>query len=79
MSLLDMQMGSWATVVGVECGARVAATLRQHGIYPGDRIRVIRSAPLGGPLLVEVNTREVALGRGVAAKVMVEIEPCASL
>ena len=79
MSLLDVQMGSWATVVSVEGEARMAATLRQHGIYPGDRIRVIRSAPLGGPLLVEVNTREVALGRGVAAKVMVELEPCASL
>ena len=79
MSLLDVHIGNWATVTGVDGEARMVAALRQHGIFPGDRIRVIRIAPLGGPLLVEVNTREVALGRGVAAKVKVELEPCASL
>ncbi len=55
-------------------GARLAATLRQHGVFPGDRIRVVRVAPFGGPILVEINQREVALGRRVAAKVIVEIE-----
>ncbi len=79
MSLLDVKQGSWSKVLRVEGGAALAAALRQYGVFPGDRIRVLRSAPLGGPLLVEVNAREVALGRGVAACVVVEAEACASL
>jgi Fe2+ transport system protein FeoA len=34
---------------------------------------VVRVAPLGGPLLVEVNGREIALGRAVAEKILVEL------
>lgn len=40
----------------------------------GDSLQVLRVAPLGGPLLVEVNGREIALGRSVAEKIMVETE-----
>jgi Fe2+ transport system protein FeoA len=56
----------------------LAVTLWQHGVFPGDRIRVVRVAPFGGLILVEINQREVALGRRVAAKVIVEIEQRAS-
>jgi Fe2+ transport system protein FeoA len=35
---------------------------------------VLRSAPLDGPLLVEVNGREIALGLGVAQSIMVEVD-----
>ena len=42
------------------------------GIYPGDQLRLLRKAPLGGPLLVECNEREIALGRGIADKIIVE-------
>ena len=46
--------------------------LTQHGIYPGDCVRVLREAPMGGPLLVDVHGREIALGRGVAKKIFVD-------
>lgn len=49
--------------------------LTQHGLFVGDRIRVLRAAPLQGPLLVEVNGREIALGRRIAEKIIVEVEP----
>jgi Fe2+ transport system protein FeoA len=39
----------------------------------------LRIAPLGGPLLVECNDREIALGRGIADKIIVELKPCESL
>jgi len=41
-------------------------------LYPGDRVRVLRAAPLGGPLLVEVNGREIAIGRGVAENIFIK-------
>ena len=34
---------------------------------------------MGGPLLIECNQREIALGRGVADKIIVENDPCDSL
>jgi Fe2+ transport system protein FeoA len=33
----------------------------------------LRAAPMKGPLLVEVSGREIALGRGVAAKILVDL------
>jgi ferrous iron transport protein A len=48
--------------------------LKQYGLHIGDQVRVIRQAPLGGPLVVEVNGREIALGRAVAKKIFVEVE-----
>jgi Fe2+ transport system protein FeoA len=72
MSLLNVNKGNWATVHHVDGDARLIAMLQQHGIFPGDKIRVIRRAPLGGPLLVEIGARKVALSRSVAEKVIVD-------
>lgn len=73
MHLSDMKSGNCARFIGVEGGNRLVGTLRQYGLYPGEKIRVIRIAPFGGPVLVEINQREIALGRIVAGKVRVEM------
>jgi len=46
--------------------------LSQLGFLPGNKIRIIRSAPFHGPLLIAVEGREIVLGRGVAAHIIVE-------
>ncbi len=73
MHLSDMDPGNYARFLGVEGGRRLTGTLRQYGFYPGEQIRVIRIGPFGGPVLVEINQREIALGRQVAGKVRVEL------
>ena len=72
MRLLDAPLNQWLNVLVFEGGARMQARLSQHGLFAGDRVRVLRMAPLDGPLLVEVNGREIALGRGIAEKIFVE-------
>ncbi len=72
MTLMDAQIGAWVRVIGFD--HQVQDRLLQHGLYPGDRARVVRVAPLSGPLLVEVAGREIALGRRVASKILVEAE-----
>jgi len=57
---------------------RLRSRLLQYGLHVGDTVRVLRSAPLGGPFLIEVNGREIALGRALAEKILVEAE-CESL
>lgn len=72
MCLLNVQNGEWVRVLGFAGGQGVEEKLRPLGVFPGERARVVRQAPFGGPVLVEIQGREIALGRGVAAKVMVE-------
>ena len=46
--------------------------LAQLGFLPGNKVRIIRSAPFHGPLLLEVEGSEIVLGRGIAAHILVE-------
>ena len=71
MTLLDVPLNTQARLSSFE---DVRAKLNQYGLYVGDCVRVLRVAPLGGPLLIEVNGREIALGRAVAEKILVEME-----
>lgn len=50
----------------------MAKKLRQYGLFIGDKVRVLRVGSFSGPLLLEVNGREIALGRGIASRVIVE-------
>lgn len=57
------------TVRSIQCGEGCRARLASLGITPGVRIRVLRNA--GGPLLLEVRGSRLALGRGIASKILV--------
>jgi Fe2+ transport system protein FeoA len=61
----------WVRLVEFE-GKRVQSKMLQYGLYPGDLVRIIRRAPLGGPILIEAGGREVALGLKLAEKILVE-------
>ena len=76
--LLEIHPGTSVRVIDFDGGVNLRSKLTQYGIYPGDRLRLLRKAPLGGPLLVECNDREIALGRGVADKIIVELASCES-
>ena len=71
MRLADVPIETWVQVTVLSTREAVRAKLAQHGLYPGDRLRVVRTAPLGGPLLIQVNGRELAIGRGVAESIIV--------
>jgi Fe2+ transport system protein FeoA len=73
MNLLDLPKGKSAKVIDYRGGRNVDFKLRQLGISPGRIVKVLRYAPLGGPLMLDVEGRSVALGRGIAARVQVEV------
>lgn len=70
--LLNVPVGDSVRLERIDDSLR--AKLVQYGLHVGDFLHVLRVAPLGGPLLVEVNGREIALGRAVAEKIFVEHE-----
>lgn len=61
-------------VVSISGGWGIRQRLSCLGIHPGDMITVKRSAIMRGPILISVHGNQVALGRGVARKVVVEAE-----
>lgn len=72
--LIDTLPGERVRILSFSGGWSMRARLFQMGIHPGDIIRVIRAGPLGGPLYIENLTTggRVALGRGIASKILVE-------
>lgn len=47
--------------------------LNQIGLYAGDRVRVLRRAPFGGPLVVRSHNSQVAISKQLAEKIRVEV------
>ena len=78
MHLLQVQTGQLVRVKNLTGGAGLEHKLRQLGLLPGDYARVLRYAPLGGPILIDVGGRSIALGRGIASKGEVEDAECDS-
>lgn len=78
MTLEQVQTRRAARVVAIDGGAGVACHLNTIGIHVGDDLTVVERAPFRGPVLVEVHGMRLALGRGVAAKVMVETDAAAA-
>ena len=80
MDLLQVDNGKWVKVLRYAGGGGLDLKMRSMGLLPGDYARVIRQAPFGGPVLVEIDGRSIALGRGIASKIEVEESsfPCDS-
>jgi ferrous iron transport protein A len=61
-----------AKVIDIQGGAGIRQRLSQMGIHPGDIVTMVRYGALHGPLLIEIHGSQVALGRGIASKIIVE-------
>jgi ferrous iron transport protein A len=74
MALDSVEVRKQVRVMTIDGGHRVRSHLNTLGIHVGDWLTVVERAPFRGPVLVEINGTRLALGRGVAAKVQVEID-----
>jgi Fe2+ transport system protein FeoA len=67
--LSDVDEGRRVTVRAVYGGHRLVARLAAMGLMPGAGIVVLRNA--GGPFLLAVKGSRIAVGRGMAHKILV--------
>ena len=72
MPLAMARAGELVTVTTVRAGWGLQRRLADMGLTPGVRIRVINSQ-MPGPVLIDLRGSRVALGRGVAQKIIVEV------
>jgi len=56
-------------VISLMGGYKFKQKLSDMGIYPGSTIKIISSAPIGGPVRVMVKGTQYALGRGMSSKI----------
>jgi Fe2+ transport system protein FeoA len=71
-SLCDLPVGSIATIKDVPVGHDEHITrLRELGLVPGTRIRLVRRAPLGDPLEVAVRGSRLAIRRSEARHIQI--------
>jgi Fe2+ transport system protein FeoA len=62
-------------VLAILGGWETRRSFNQMGIHAGDRIRVLRRAPFGGPLVIDNRGTQVAVSKQLAEKIKVEVLP----
>ena len=72
-SLTDMTAGQSGKVVRVDGGHGLQSRLEAMGIRPGVKITKISGQIMRGPVIVKAGTTQVAIGFGMASRVIVDI------
>ena len=73
MPLAMSQPGELVTVTGIKAGWSLQRRLADMGLTPGVQIRVINSQ-MPGPVLIDLRGSRLAIGHGVAQKILVKEE-----
>jgi len=74
LPLTELETGRSAVVVSLESGHGAQERLRSLGIHEGQRIRKISRIGKVGPVVVLVDRTQVAVGHGMAKKILVQGE-----
>lgn len=72
MNFLQVNNGTWVRIIGFQGGWGMQRHFMQLGFLPGNNARILRMAPFHGPLLIEVDGREIVVGRNIARHILVE-------
>jgi len=71
--LSEVDVGKTVKVLAVNATATdILKYLQEKNILPGQKLKILEAAPLKGPLTLNVNGKEVALGLSLAEFVIVE-------
>jgi len=73
-TLAGMQIGLSGVVVQIQGGHGLVNRLNALGIRPGKRITKLSSMLMRGPVTIEVDRAQVAIGFGMARRIIVELD-----
>lgn len=71
--LSEIQTGNFVILQSIKVGRELTSRLTSLGLTPGAKVEVLQNYG-HGPLIVNVRGTHVALGRGEAARLLVEEE-----
>jgi ferrous iron transport protein A len=76
-TLAQMRAGQSGTVVQLQGGHGLVNRLGALGIIPGKRITKISATLMRGPVTAEVDRVRVAIGFGMASRILVQLDESA--
>lgn len=74
LSLAQMRTGQVGTVVEVLGGHGLIRRLDALGIRPGKKVTKLSSTLFHGPVILRADNTQVAIGFGMARKIIVELD-----
>lgn len=72
--LTRLRTGQKAKILRLEGGPGFQRNVRSRGIREGKILEVVTRHPIGGPIVIEIDGRETAIGRGMAKRIIVEVK-----
>jgi Fe2+ transport system protein FeoA len=76
-NLSELAVGATGVVRAFVEGSRASMRLGEMGILPGTELRVVRLAPLGDPIEIEVRGFHLSLRKTEAAEILIESDDSA--
>jgi ferrous iron transport protein A len=73
-TLVEMQRGQSGTVLQLKGGHGLVKRLNALGILPGKKITKVSSMLMRGPVTISVDRVHIAIGFGMARKIMVRAD-----
>ena len=74
MALAQMREKQKGKIVEIHAGTSLQNRLLSLGVYPGKEITKLSHFALRGPVAIKVGRSVLALGHGMASKIIVELE-----
>ena len=74
LTLAGMRIGQTGTVVGILGGRGFVRRLDALGIRPGKKVTKISSTLFRGPVILKMNNTQVAVGFGMARRIIIEAD-----
>jgi ferrous iron transport protein A len=74
LTVRRMESGQSGTVVGVTGGHGLSRRLEAMGIRPGRKITKVGSMLFRGPVTLKIDHTQIAIGFGMANKIVVEVD-----
>ncbi len=73
VSLAQMRPGQKGKIVEINGGCGLVSRMEALGIQKGKEIQKVSGQLMRGPVLLKYNNTQVAIGFGMASKVLVEV------
>jgi ferrous iron transport protein A len=73
LPLTELPSGQTAVIIKLESGQGAQLRLRSLGIHEGQRVRKISRIGKIGPVVVLVDRTQIAVGHGMAKKILVQV------
>ena len=68
--LTTVNPGQEVTLIDIQGGRGLKSKLNSMGLIPGVKLRIVGNG--GGPIMIAINDTRLALGLGMARRIMVE-------